>query len=361
MPKLVPFDRLCKRCRQSFKRSQSAAPDSNMTPKLSSQRNFSIYAQVALAAALTLAPQLTVAQQVRHPFRIGVLNEAWAANHPAVEGLKSGLKELGLEEGRDITFEIRFTQGNSQALLGKAVELVEKNVDLIFTSGDAAIHAAYNASDKMPIVFTQVGDSVIPRLPQIGHNIRGKITGISSLNVRLAPKRLEIIKTLVPATRRVVAIYPVSDVSALMVVQEAQKIGPALKLEIVSGPVFGDEDVRRILKTGGPDDAFLVPDNDTLDIPSTILETSLTSRIPAIFPTALWVSQGGLVSYGPDYYSQGVQAARLVAKVLQGARPQDLPVEGAEKIDLAINLKTAALLRANVPRKVLLRADGIYR
>src|SRR5262249_6292722 len=63
-------------------------------------------------------------------------------------------------------------------------------VDLIFTSGDAAIHAAYNASDKMPIVFTQVGDSVIPRLPQIGHNIGGKITGISSLNVRLAPKRL---------------------------------------------------------------------------------------------------------------------------------------------------------------------------
>jgi putative tryptophan/tyrosine transport system substrate-binding protein len=332
-----------------------------MTPKLSSQRNFSIYAQVALVAVLTLAPQLTLAQQVRHPFRIGVLNEAQTADHPAVEGLKSGLKELGLEEGRDVTFDIRFTRGDSQALPGKAVELVEKKVDLIFTSGDAAIHAAYNASEKVPIVFTQVGDSVIPRLPQIGHNIRGKITGISSLNVRLAPKRLEIIKTLVPTTRRVVAIYPASDVSALTVVQEAQKIGPALKLEIVSGPVFGAKDVRRILKTARPGDAFLVPDNDTLDIPSAILEMSLMSRIPAVFPTALWVSHGGLVSYGPDYYSQGVQAARLVAKILQGARPQDLPVEGAEKIDLAISLKTAALLRVNVPRKVLLRADRIYR
>ena len=323
-------------------------------------RHLSFLISIAIVG-LFVVPLRANAQEARRQYRIGVLNEAWAANHPAVEGLKSGLKELGLEEGRDITFEIRYTQGNSQALLGKAVELVEKRVDLIFTSGDAAIHAAYNASDKMPIVFTQVGDSVIPRLPQIGHNIGGKITGISSLNVRLAPKRLEIIKTLVPATRRVVAIYPASDVSALMVVQEAQKIGPALKLEIVSGPVFGDEDVRRILKTGGPGDAFLVPDNDTLDIPSTILEASLTSRIPAIFPTGLWVSHGGLVSYGPDYYSQGVQAARLVAKVLQGARPQDLPVEGAEKIDLAINLKTAALLQANVPRKVLLRADRIYR
>ena len=258
-------------------------------------------------------------------------------------------------------FDIRFTEGNSQALPGKAVELVEKKVDLIFTSGDAAIHAAYNASEKIPIVFTQVGDGVLPRLPQIGHNIREKITGISSLNVRLALKRLEIMKTLVPTIRRIVAIYSAADVSALAVVQEAQKGAPGLKLEIVSRPVFGAEDVRRVLKTIGPGDAFLVPDNDTLDIPSAILEMSLMSRIPAVFPTALWVSHGGLVSYGPDYYSQGVQAARLVAKILQGARPQDLPVEGAEKIDLAISLKTAALLRVNVPRKVLLRADRIYR
>jgi len=332
-----------------------------MKAKLSSERNFSIYAQVALTAALTLAPQVTVAQQVRHPFRIGVLNEARTANHPTVEGLRSALRELGLEDGRDIMFDIRFTEGNSQALPGKAVELVEKKVDLIFTSGDAAIHAAYNASEKIPIVFTQVGDGVLSRLPQIGHNVREKITGISSLNVRLAPKRLEIMKTLVPTIRRIVAIYPAADVSALAVVQEAQKGAPGLKLEIASRPVFGAEDVRRVLKTVGPRDAFLVPDNDTLDIPSAILEMSLMSRIPAVFPTALWVSHGGLVSYGPDYYSQGVQAARLVAKVLQGARPQDLPVEGADKIDLAINLKTAALLRVNVPRKVLLRADRIYR
>jgi putative ABC transport system substrate-binding protein len=332
-----------------------------MKAKLSSERNFSIYAQVALTAALTLAPQLTVAQQVRHPFRIGVLNEARTANHPTVEGLRSALRELGLEDGRDIMFDIRFTEGNSQALPGKAVELVEKKVDLIFTSGDAAIHAAYNASEKIPIVFTQVGDGVLSRLPQIGHNVREKITGISSLNVRLALKRLEIMKTLVPTIRRIVAIYPAADVSALAVVQEAQKGAPGLKLEIASRPVFGAEDVRRVLKAVGPRDAFLVPDNDTLDIPSAILEMSLMSRIPAVFPTALWVSHGGLVSYGPDYYSQGVQAARLVAKVLQGARPQDLPVEGADKIDLAINLKTAALLRVNVPRKVLLRADRIYR
>jgi putative tryptophan/tyrosine transport system substrate-binding protein len=84
-------------------------------------------------------------------------------------------------------------------------------------------------------------------------------------------------------------------------------------------------------------------------------------RIPVVFGTALWIGYGGLMSYGPDYYAQGVQAAALVAKILRGARPHDLPVEGAERIDLAVNLKTAELLGLTVPRKILLRADAFRR
>jgi putative ABC transport system substrate-binding protein len=80
-----------------------------------------------------------------------------------------------------------------------------------------------------------------------------------------------------------------------------------------------------------------------------------------VFGTALWVGHGGLISYGPDYYAQGVQAAALVAKIVRGAAPQDLPVVGAEKIDLAVNLKTAEQLGLTVPRKILLRADAFRR
>ena len=316
---------------------------------------------IGLLAFAEAQQGLAQAQQARRPYRIGVLNEAWAPNHPTVEGLKAGLKELGLEEGRDVTFDIRFTEGNREALPQKAIDLVEKRADLIFTSGDAAIHAAYNASEKTPIVFTQVGDAVIPRLPQIGHGIREKITGISSRNVKLAAKRIEMLKTIAPAIRRVVAVYPASDASALAAVQEAQRVAPLLKVEVVSRAVYTAEDVARALNAVGPGDAFLVPDNDTLDIPAAILETSIRSRLPAVFPTALWVGYGGLVSYGPDYYAQGLQAARLVAKLVRGARPQDLPVEGAEKIELSVNLKTATLVGAKVPRKVLLRADRIQR
>jgi putative ABC transport system substrate-binding protein len=106
---------------------------------------------------------------------------------------------------------------------------------------------------------------------------------------------------------------------------------------------------------------LLAPESDALDIPAVILRTSLASRVPAVFATALWVGYGGLLSYGPDYYAQGVQAAGLVARLLRGARPEDVPVEGAEKVELAVNLKTADLFRIVVPQKILLRADTFRR
>ena len=103
------------------------------------------------------------------------------------------------------------------------------------------------------------------------------------------------------------------------------------------------------------------PEIGTLDIPVAILNASLRSRTPAIFTSALWVGHGGLASYGPDYYAQGLQAAGLVARVLRGAKPADVPVEGADRIELAVNLKTADLLGITVPRKVMLRAETFRR
>jgi len=110
-----------------------------------------------------------------------------------------------------------------------------------------------------------------------------------------------------------------------------------------------------------PGDGLMSPEMDALDITAALLEKSLKSRVPAIFATAHWVARGGLVSYGPDLYAQGVQAAGIVARILQGARPQDLPIESADDIALAINLETARLLALDVPRKILLRADVIQR
>ena len=332
-----------------------------MESTLSSNRKFSIYAQIALTAVLTLVPQVAVAQQARHPYRIGVLNEARAANHPTFEGLRSGLKDLGLEETRDVTFDIRFNQGKPGAMPIAAAALVQASVDLIFTIGEASTHAAKIATQKIPILFTQVGDPVamgiVTKLAQPG----GNLTGISSLTLELVPKRLETLKTLAPTLRRVWVIHDFHDETALVAFVKAQQVAPRLKLELVPRAVDSSQQLRQAFHELRPGDGLLAPDIDTLDIPAGILEASLVSRMPAVFPADLWLGHGGLLSYGPDYHAQGIQAARLGARILRGTRPQELPVEGADKIDLTVNLKTAKLLGLTVPRKILIRADRVIR
>ena len=125
------------------------------------------------------------AQQARRPFRIGVLNAAWAASHPTVEGLKAGLRALGFVDGRDVTFDIRFTEGKLDAMPAAAEALVKSGADLIFTSQEAATQAAKDATTSVPIVFTLVGDPVgagiVSKLAQPG----GNVTGVSSLQTEL--------------------------------------------------------------------------------------------------------------------------------------------------------------------------------
>jgi putative ABC transport system substrate-binding protein len=319
------------------------------------------YLWFGLVTVLALVALTGEAQEARRPYRIGVLNEAWAASHPTVEALKAGLRDLGLEEGRDVTFDIRFTEGNPDATPALAAAFVKAGVDLIFTSQDAAARAAKDATKSIPIVFTLVGDPVAGGLVTSLAQPEGNVTGVSSLQTELVAKRLEILKTLAPAVRRVWVIHHGSDPSATPMVVKALGAGPRLKLDVIPRGILTSQDLALTLREVRRGDALLAPESSSLDIPTAILQTSLASRVPAAFTTALWVGHGGLVSYGPDYYAHGVQAAGLVAKILRGARPQGVPVEGSDKIDLAVNLKTAELLGITVPRKILLRADAFRR
>jgi putative ABC transport system substrate-binding protein len=328
---------------------------------LTASQRWRAWAGIVAGAAILASLAPAEGQTPRRPYRIGVLNEAWAANHPTVEGLKAGLRELGLEEGRDVTFDIKFTEGNPQATPVAAAALVKAGVDVIFTSNEAATLAAKAATQRIPVVFTLVGDPVAAGIVKTLARPEANLTGVSSLTTELVPKRLEALKTLMPNLRRVWAIYHGGDVPSSAAIVRALEVAPRLGLEIVPQTVLASEQLDQVLRKLRPGDALLAPDIATMDIPAVMLETSLTARIPVVFSAELWVSHGGLVSYGADYRAQGVQAARLVAKILRGTRPQDLPVEGADKIDLAVNLKTAALLGITVPRKVLLRADLLRR
>ena len=319
------------------------------------------HAASVLVTLLVLVALDAGAQPARRVHRIGVLNEAWAASHPTVEGLKAGLQELGFEEGRDVRFDIRFTEGKLEAIPDAATALAKGGVDLIVTSQYAATQAAKDATSRIPIVFTLLDDPAATGIVANPARPEGNVTGVTSLQADLVAKRLEILKILVPSVRRVWAVHHAGDPSAGPMVAQALSAAPQLKLDLVPRAVVSPEDLALALKNVRPGDALLAPETSNLGIPTAILQTSLTARIPAVFTAALWVGHGGLVSYGPDYYAHGFQAASLVAKILRGARPSDVPVEGTDKIDLAVNLKTADLLGITVPRKILLRADAFRR
>lgn len=315
---------------------------------------------LSVAGGILSAPAPSEAQQAKRPYRIGVLHQAFAPNIPPVEGLKAGLKAIGFEEGRDVTFDIRFSRGDPQATSAAAAALVKAEVDLIFAAQQEPTRAAKAATQTIPIVFTGVGDPVAAGIVRTVAQPGGNLTGVSSLSAELAPKRLEILKAIVPNLRRVWALYHADDSSSLASARKAQEVAPRLKLEVIAQPVRSPEEAAQHLKALRAGDGLLSPPGSVMNIPGLLLDVHLFSKVPAVFESTFWVNAGGLVSYGTDFYAEGTQAARLVARILRGARPRDLPVEDASKIELALNLKTARALGLTIPREILARADQVF-
>ncbi len=319
---------------------------------------------VALLALLPLAAGALLAavahgQQPARPYRIGVLNTALASNAPMVEGLKTGLKQQGMLEGRDVAYVIRVTRGREEAVAPAAEELVQAKVDLIFANGPVAARAAKAATPTIPIVFTVVSDPVAAGLVREPATPDANVTGVSGLTTELMAKRLEILKSLAPGVRRVLVVAHPDDPASGAAQKKAEQIAAQFGVEILARSARTGADVERATRELRAGDGMLPPDLPRLEIPGKMLETSLARRIPAVFPTTLWIRQGALASYGSDHYWEGVQAAALVAKILKGAPLRDLPVEGSKKLTLAINRETAKSFGLTVPEELLKRADQV--
>jgi putative ABC transport system substrate-binding protein len=313
-----------------------------------------------LLVFVVLASSRTVcAQPANRPYRVGVLHTAFFEEIPSVAGLRAGLKALGLEEGRDVTFDIRFTRGKLDEAPRVAAAMAKSGVDLIFAQTEQSARPLKEVAQTVPVVFAEVGDPVAAGLVASVPRPGGNITGISSLATELTPKRLEILKAMFPLVRRVWATYYAGDLSSAEAARKAQDVAAQLKLDVVAPAVRTPEELVGYLRTLQPGDGLLAPPSVTMNIPSVLLDLERMNKWPALFYNTFWTQAGALVSYGSDPYAEGVQAARLVARILRGERPQDLPVEGCNRIELAINLKTARRLGVNIPRDVLARADRV--
>ena len=300
------------------------------------------------------------AQPPQRPYRIGVLSNAFVPGIPPIMGLRAGIKAEGLEEGRDVRFDIRSTGSDEKKTVALAAELARDNPHVIVAIGEFETRAAMAAAPRTPVVFNQIADPVAIGLVSSVARPGGQLTGISNLYTELVPKRLELARELVPNLRRVLFVYDAQDPASAAGARKAQETAPTLKLNVVVRAVRTQEEAVRELKTANARDVLLAPATLNLNIMELLLNLNLYVVSPTIFSASFWVQAGGVASYGVDYYAEGVQAARLVVKILRGARPGDLPVEGVNKIELALNRKTLQAFGVAIPPALAVRVDRVF-
>ena len=297
------------------------------------------------------------------PVRIGALTESWGPTPPIV-GLRDGLLELGYREDKDFFLGVRFTQGDSTALSVATQELVDAGAALLFADSNRTATAVQHVTTQIPIVFAAVEDPVGSGLVQSFAQPGGNITGVASLDIELGPKRLQLFHALVPGLSRVLFLYEATDVYG----QEAAKgyraaarhLGITLEEQVVRTTAHVQSLLSQVRQRQV--DGIMAPRCCALNIPGLILQAATEQRILTMFVTNVyWMERGALASFGSNTYVSGRQAARLVAKILRGTHPSQIPVEVNAKIQFTINLKTAAALGLTIVPDVLHQADQIVQ
>jgi putative ABC transport system substrate-binding protein len=301
-------------------------------------------------------------QQRVKPVLIGALSESWGPT-PGIVGLRDGLVGLGHRESEHFVIGVRFTEGNTDELPRAARQLVERGADILVTGGGGAneAKALQGATDRIPIVFLSGSDPVGTGLVQSVARPGGNVTGVADLDIELVPKRLEIFRELVPGLKRVLFAYDAGDPYAVSQLNRYRQAARRLGLSLIERPVHTQDEARAALGSVRKSevDGILSPRFLSLNIPGFIIEAGLRQVIPTMLHASFHVEQGGLVSYAANLYELGRHAARLVDRIIKGARPADIPVEQATRFELVINMKTAKALGLAIPPSIVLRADRL--
>ncbi|MGH7828252.1 MAG: ABC transporter substrate-binding protein, partial [Candidatus Binatia bacterium] len=277
------------------------------TPRKLLRLCFIVYAM--LFALCALISDVSAAERTQ-PIRIGALTDSWGPT-PGVVGLRDGLKELGYRENQDFVIGVRFTQGNIAALPQAARELVKQGVDIVFTNNPAPAKAAQMATNRIPIVFYGAGDPIglglIKSFPRPG----GNITGVTDLDLELDSKRLEIFKEMIPGLTRVVFPYDKAEAFSVAQAKIYRESARSLRIMLIEKSVGSESEaqatfdgIRRSEVHG-----IVVPRSLSFNIPGLALEATSRQRIPTMFFGPWYAEQGGLASYGPNFYQSGRQAA----------------------------------------------------
>jgi putative ABC transport system substrate-binding protein len=310
------------------------------------------------AAAATNAIWLRLANsQQRKTPHVGIIDDA-----PIWGTFRKALQEVGYIEGQNIIYDYQVAEGDPDRLALAAAGLVRTSVDLIATFGTPAALAAKRATTSIPIVAISVGDPVRSGLVTNLARPGGNVTGNTILGPDLGPKRLQLIKEVVPSVSRVAFLWNPDNASNAIILNELRIAAPLLGIRLISIEArrSGDFDAA-FAKIESEQAEAVLTTNDPLHQRNIkqIIEFTTRARVPGIFQTRENVVAGGLMSYGASFSELFRHGASYAQKILQGAKPEDLPVQQPAKFELVINLKTAKALGLQLSESFLLRADEV--
>jgi len=318
----------------------------------------------SLVIAISGWPFAGHAQTASKVYRIGILSTDGPVDaQPIFDAMLRGLASHGYVSDRNVALEIRASGIHAEQLPQLAKDLVASNVDVILTFSCPAAVAAKTATTIIPIVATESGgDPVATGLVKSLSRPSGNVTGVSDMAIELAPKRLELIKEMVPTVRTVAMLWNVNDLGMTLRYQAAadaaRTIGARVQPLGVREPDDFDEAFASMVRDP-PDAILMVSDALTRLNRRRVYEFAAEHRLPATYERANYVREGGLSSLSPDIDETFGRATNLVDRILKGAKPADLPFEQPTLFHLSINLKTARALGITVPASVLARADDV--
>ena len=273
-----------------------------------------------------------------------------------------GFEQLGWTDGRNVRIDYRWGGGDAERIRRYAAELVALGPDIILTSGTSTMAQLLQATRTVPIVFAQVPDPVgsgyVDSLARPG----GNTTGFTVFEFGMGGKWLELLKQIAPGVTRVAIIRDPNLTVGTAQFAAIQTVAPSLGVEISPIGVRDAAEIdRAITAFARGSNGGLIVTASPASVTHRDLITKLAARakLPAVYYRRLYVTDGGLISYGPDYLDQFRRAASYVDRILKGEKPADLPVQAPTKYELVINLKTAKAMGLTIPPSVLARADEV--
>jgi putative ABC transport system substrate-binding protein len=293
---------------------------------------------------------------------IGVLLTGQPRSSPAQVAFEKRLGELGYIDGSNLEILFRSAEGRVERLPEIAAELIKQRPAVIVSVGpEATLQALHAATTTIPIVmvaidFDPVAQGYAAGLARPG----GNITGIFAQQIELAVKRLELLSQAVPGVRRFGVLSDGFSADQLRAVMgEAARLGLALESIELDNPPYQFSPVAAALRDRGAGAVHILMSPVFFRQRVTLADTMLRAYLPASFGLREWAEAGGLMSYGPNLIAMRRRAADYVHKILQGAKPAELPIEQPTEFELVINMKTAQALGLTVPPSLLVRADEV--